>query len=179
NYMDIALTYLHNRIRTKVFHQSLLEPYYFSNLIGHSLYEYRSMFRATILRAIRYCSDVDDFEHELKFIQFSFLFHHISLIDIQRYYHLFEQEFELKTSSYRHCQHYYDKLRERIRKYDSHAKNVFIHHYQFGQTNKRTINDDLPSFSLFHTNLKRPNENQYEYIESCATSKRMKSNIMN
>jgi hypothetical protein len=126
NYLDVTISHLNGVLQTKVFHPSLFESYSLPSMTtAHRPpppsppppdYPYFTLIRAALLRAVRYCTHVHDFETESHFIRLSLLLNHFSANDIKQSFELFETEFKLTTKSFRYCQQDYHQFRERIRK---------------------------------------------------------------
>ncbi|CAF1130526.1 unnamed protein product [Adineta ricciae] len=159
-YTDMEINHHNGHLRTKVFHKNPYEPYCLPYFSGYSSFEYRSIIRASILRAIRSCQDVNDFEHELKFMQLSFFFNQVPWIEIQRYIHLFDQEFQLQTQRYRYCQSEYNELRQRIRSYDEHFQKILTHHdtTMLSQNSSYVLIHNLTLDMSSKKTVKRPND---------------------
>ena len=64
NYLEVTITNDNGQLRTKVYHKPTAEPYYLPYTSDHPHRYHRNIPYSALLRAARFCFDVDDFNQE-------------------------------------------------------------------------------------------------------------------
>lgn len=77
------------QLYTRVYHHPALHNYTLPYVIGHPKYEYSDWFRSALIRAICYCSLVEDFHRERIYLEMSLLANGYSLLFIETHLHHF------------------------------------------------------------------------------------------
>jgi hypothetical protein len=64
DFLDVSITNDHGQLKTSVFHKPAAEPYLLPFSSEHPRHTHVNTIKGALLRAIRLCSNVDDFDHE-------------------------------------------------------------------------------------------------------------------
>lgn len=116
-YLDAEISCLGGILQTRVYHHATLEPHALPYVVPETgtSQSHRSVLRAALNRAIRYCSNVREFESERLHIELSFLLNNVSLHSIQQIVDHFFIEFHIVKRRTCLDEGTYQFLRMRIR----------------------------------------------------------------
>lgn len=119
-YLDLQIDFQleENTFHTQVYHDWKYEPYIMPTIYDAVSFSKWNTVQMALLRAILCCSDLEDFQQERQYIEFSFLFNHFC-------YDYIRECFE-KCFAYFHVSHFmlhqdqaiYQKLRRNVRQYN-------------------------------------------------------------
>ena len=122
-FMDVEIRIEKDILRSRVLHESPYEPYVLPYILNDRIaFNHLTLIRAALLRAVRTCIHIEDFDVEIKHLQFSLMKNNFSPYDIQESFRLFYKEFTPIKSTCRYRQHTYDILRQSIRVYDERCQ---------------------------------------------------------
>jgi len=99
---------------SRVYHESNLQRYTLPYVVGHSQVIHSDWLRSALIRAVCYCSSINDFNHERIYLALTYLVNGYSLLfietRIQHFFHYF------KADTIRYCmdQTAYNKFRRQI-----------------------------------------------------------------
>ncbi|CAF4069102.1 unnamed protein product [Rotaria sp. Silwood2] len=96
-YLSAEISHHEGRLQTRVYHDCNLEPYALPYLVETKInsQDHELLLRAALIRALFYCSNVDEFENERLHIEVSFILNDISMNFIRNGVHKFLYEFDL------------------------------------------------------------------------------------
>ena len=97
SFLDVDIRNKNGLLSTKVYHKPTAEPYVLPYESDHPRHMHKSLPRAALLRAARFCSDVADFNEERIYIEMSFLLNGHPPLFIARCVQQFFNEFEAST----------------------------------------------------------------------------------
>ena len=72
-FLDVVVENNNGQLKTSVFHKPAAEPYILSFLFDHPRHIHRNTIKAKLLRAVRLCLHVEDFDQERISIEFTLL----------------------------------------------------------------------------------------------------------
>ena len=106
--------YLDNRqgqLYTRVYHDPSLQAYTLPYVVGHPKVKYGDWLRSALLRAVCYCSQVEDFHHERLYLELTCLVNGYSFMFVEKHVHHFFIYFNAPTMRYRMDQNAYGSFR--------------------------------------------------------------------
>ena len=97
NFLDVDTHHKNGLLCTKVYHKPATEPHVLPYESDHPRHMHKSLPRAALIRAARFCSDVSDFNQERIYIEMTFLLSGHPPLFIARCVRNFFNEFEALT----------------------------------------------------------------------------------
>src|SRR5689334_7473100 len=64
NFLDVSVINNQGQLKTTVYHKPAAEPYIMPFLSDHPHYIHRNLIKTALFRAVRLCSNVEDFDKE-------------------------------------------------------------------------------------------------------------------
>jgi hypothetical protein len=89
NFLDGTSTNENGHLRTSIYHQSTAEPYFLPYTSDHPHHIHRNIPYASLLRAARLCSHINDFNSERIRIDMSLLLNQYPPKMITKHFHIF------------------------------------------------------------------------------------------
>ena len=88
-YLDVEISHHEGRLQTRVYHDVNYEPYALPHLLETKIKskDYEDLLVEPLIRALFYCSNIDELENERLFIEVSFIINDKSIDRIQRIVH--------------------------------------------------------------------------------------------
>ena len=88
-YLDVEISHHEGRLQTRVYHDINYEPYALPYLLETKIksQDYEDLLVEALIRALFYCSNIDEFENERLFIEVSFIINDKSIDKTQRIVH--------------------------------------------------------------------------------------------
>ncbi|CAF1428017.1 unnamed protein product [Adineta steineri] len=138
HYFDSKITHDEGILQTNVYHKPNIEPYALPFVYDTTQrQDHLFLLRAALIRAILYCSNVDEFENERFYIELSFLINDASLDFIQQTIQNFFSEFRSYGMNMHLDGAIYHILRQNVQK-EYHRKRTKTHTRQKKTTAKTT-----------------------------------------
>ena len=106
--------YIENRqgqLYSRVIHNPTIQAYTLPYVVGHPKLKHSDWLRAALIRAVCYCSSVDDFHQERIYIELTYLVNGYSLLFVECHMQHFFKYFETEDMRYSLDQAMYDKFR--------------------------------------------------------------------
>ncbi|CAF4160822.1 unnamed protein product, partial [Adineta steineri] len=134
---------LYTRVHPDLFMQNYTLPY----VVGHTKLKHSNYLRAALLRAICYCSLVEDFHRERIYLELSYLINGYSLLFVESHVQNFFNYFRLDNMRYRSDQTIYHSFRrqwfdllgtqhtlsDQLQQFDDHGNVIRFHYlYDYG-----------------------------------------------
>jgi hypothetical protein len=79
SYLNAYIANQNGRLYTRVYNDSAIQPYILPYVVGHSKVNHSDWIRTALLRAVCYCSSVEDFNQERIYIELTCLVNGYSL----------------------------------------------------------------------------------------------------
>jgi hypothetical protein len=112
----------HGRLYTRVYHDPTAQPHVLPYVIGHPRLIYRKWFQWALIRAVRYCTSLVDFDEERLNIELTFLANGYSLAFVKSMIkHFFAKFFAVTLEFSLDCRAY-ESLRARLIRSIEHEK---------------------------------------------------------
>ena len=73
NFLNVHLKNIQGRLLTRVYHDPNVPPFVLPYAVGHARLMHSNWFRAALVRAVRFCSTVEDFNQERIHTELTFL----------------------------------------------------------------------------------------------------------
>ena len=118
HYLDIQIHLTDNNLQTHVNHNWNYEPYMLPTFHDTPFFLPTHILRRALLRAVLCCSQLQDFEEELQYIEYSFLFNRFSFDFIRQHIEEFFHSFNVLDLTTYHDQASYEDLRRHVRQFD-------------------------------------------------------------
>ncbi|CAF4557318.1 unnamed protein product, partial [Rotaria magnacalcarata] len=127
----------HGILYSRVDHNSAMQPYTLPYVIGHSKVSYSHWFRLALIRAVRYCTSVTDFNQERVYLEVTWLANGYSLKFIEKRINHFYSHFD--AVSLRTCldQQVYKKLRHRLFNFIHEQRTYLKNNEELDKKNER------------------------------------------
>ena len=106
--------YIENRqgqLYSRVYHHPIIQSYTLPYVVGHSKLAHSNWFRSALIRAVCYCSSVEDFNQERVYLELTFLTNGYSLVFVETHIQHFFNYFHAHAMRYSIDQTMYDKFR--------------------------------------------------------------------
>ncbi|CAF3523408.1 unnamed protein product [Rotaria sp. Silwood2] len=134
HYLDVDIHQCLQTFHTHVYHDWQYEPYILPNLHQDpSFLTPVHTLRMALIRAVLCCSQLQDFEDEQQYIEYSFLFHRFSFDFIRKEIKGFFLDFNIFDLSIYHNQVTYDEIRRHVRQWDRQKREEKRKHLDEGQ----------------------------------------------
>ena len=114
NYLDVHLRMIQGRLFTRVYHNPSVPPFVLPYAVGHARLIHSNWFRAALVRAVRFCSTVEDFNQERIHTELTFLANGFSLAFVQSRVRQFFIHFDAVRLRISMDQPSYDLLRQKL-----------------------------------------------------------------
>lgn len=148
HYLNAYIENRHGQLYTRVDHQlSSIQRYRLPYVMGHSKLAYSDWLRSALIRAVCYCSSVEDFHQERLYLELTYLVNGYSVLFVEtRVQHFFDY-FHMANMRYSANQMMYDKFRrqwfdymnmqhdlsQKLQKFDDHDRLInFNYIYEYG-----------------------------------------------
>ncbi|CAM4946829.1 unnamed protein product [Rotaria socialis] len=127
----------HGILYSRVDHNSAMQPYTLPYVIGHSKVSYSHWFRLALIRAVRYCTSVIDFNQERVYLEVTWLANGYSLKFIEKRINHFYSHFD--AVSLRTClnENVYKKLRHRLFNFIHEQRSYLKNNEELDKKNER------------------------------------------
>lgn len=164
HYLNVAIRNNQGLLHTKVFQECPFEPYVLSCVPSQapSTSVPKTLMNAALLRAVRCCNHLDDFELERNHIRALFIRNHFPSSFIEQCFNAFYREFQWTEPDSRAQPTAYADLRERIRDNEQCCRSLVAKSKRRGQRRTEKLNNSTSSVSStvhmahnFKKNLKR------------------------
>ena len=143
-YFDAKISHHEGVLQTNVYHQPNLEPYSLPYVYDTTKrQDHLFLLRAALIRAVLYCSNIDEFENERFYIELSFLINDATLNFIEETIRTFFFEFHPYYTDLFFDQEAYNRFRRNVQKYHQQRTKYHIRHKK--QRQKRRQLQLLPS----------------------------------
>jgi hypothetical protein len=113
-FLEIHIENQNGRLYTNVYHDENTQKYTLPYVIGHTQVEHSHWLQSALIRAVRYCTSVHDFNRERIYLEITCLTNGYSLDFIEHRINHFYIHFFAKSLRSVLDQGLYDKLRERL-----------------------------------------------------------------
>jgi hypothetical protein len=113
--VQLLNAYVENRngqLYSRIYHEPTIQRYTLPYVVGHSKVNYSDWIRSALLRAVCYCSSVDDFNQERIYIELTCLVNGYSFIFVESRISHFYDYFRAANLRYDMDQKMYDKFRQ-------------------------------------------------------------------
>ena len=115
-YLDAEIGHIEGILQNKVYHRSIIEPYALPYVCETTMsLSHMNLLRAALIRAIIYCSNLDEFENERFYIELSFMINDASYDCIQETIENIFKEFGQFNDSAYFNEDIYQDLRQFVR----------------------------------------------------------------
>lgn len=142
SYLNAYIENRHGQLYSQVNHNSTIERYTLPYVMGHSRLGYSDWLRSALIRAVCFCSLVDDFHQERIYLELVCLINGYSLPFVESHVQHFFNYFHAVNQRYSMDQSIYDKFRqqwlnymEMQHKHSDHHQGHLIHlnyFYEYG-----------------------------------------------
>lgn len=142
HYLDAQFGHSNGILQTNVYHEQSIEPYALPYVYDTTTtrQDHSFLLRAALIRAVLFCSNVDEFENERFYIELSFLINNASLNFIEETIEKFFREFSIYAVDQNIDQESYDRLRQYIQRY--HKQKTKYHLRQRKKRQQRRQKND-------------------------------------
>ncbi|CAF3797941.1 unnamed protein product [Rotaria sp. Silwood1] len=149
--VEFLNAYVENRdgqLYTRVFHQpTTIHRYTLPYVIGHSKVSHSDWLRYALIRAVCYCSSVEDFRQERIYLELTYLSNGYSLLFVESHIRHFFEYFHMANMRYSNSQTDYDNFRQywfnfmtmqheltdELKKFEDNAQLIHLKYfYEFG-----------------------------------------------
>ena len=114
NFLNVHLKNIQGRLLTRVYHDPNVPPFVLPYAVGHARLMHSNWFRAALVRAVRFCSTVEDFNQERIHTELTFLANGFSLAFVQSRVRQFFIHFDAVRLRIGMDQTSYDRLRQKL-----------------------------------------------------------------
>ena len=168
-YLDVQITNKLGILHTKVFHECPFEPYILPCVSNPTPPAPRSMASvwAALIRAVRCCNHLNDFELEKYHIRLSFTMNRFPLSFIEQGFNSFNQDFQWTEPHSGSQSSAYIDLRRRIREYDQYCRTLATRSVRRGWRRAQKLNNTASSVNAtqnFKKQLKRRWEDEAQKL---------------
>lgn len=115
--VDFLQVYIENRqgvLYTRVYHDPLVQKYTLPFVNRHTYVEHSHWLRSSLIQAVRYCTSVEDFNHERAYLQVTLLANGYGLEFIEKRMAHFYHHFDVVSLRQTFNQQVYDRLRHQM-----------------------------------------------------------------
>jgi hypothetical protein len=110
-YLNAFIDNRQGQLYSRVYHHPVIQDYTLPYVVGHSKLQHSDWLRSALIRAVCYCSLVDDFIQERIYIELTFLVNGYSLLFVECHVQHFFQYFNAANMHYSSNQTMYDIFR--------------------------------------------------------------------
>ena len=110
--MNAFLENRDGRLCSRVFHHPTIQRYTLPYVLGHSKVAHSDWLRFALIRAVCYCSSVEDFRRERIYLELTYLRHGYSFMFVESHIRHFFKYFHMANMRYSNNQKDYDKFRQ-------------------------------------------------------------------
>ncbi|CAF4561267.1 unnamed protein product [Rotaria sp. Silwood2] len=189
--MGSSVRFLHAHIEnqngtlySRVYHESTIQPYTLPYVIGHAKVVHSHWFRSALIRAVRYCTSVHDFNQERIYLEMTCLANGYTLEFIEKQIDHFFKHFDAESLRSSLDQHVYNKLRRRLFNFISEQRNILetnreaekkherirlSYLYEYGP--KRQFHEQLHKILSTHLNTSTASSKQHNKLKLILTTK--------
>ena len=114
HFLNVYIENQDGRLFTRVYHDPSVQKYTLPYVIGHSKVAHSHWLRSALIRAVRYCTSVDDFDQERIYLEVTCLANGYSLDFVEKRISHFYHHFDALSLRLSLDQHVYDRLRHRL-----------------------------------------------------------------
>ncbi|CAF1346228.1 unnamed protein product [Rotaria sordida] len=119
HYLDVQIhSWYKQTLQTEVYHDWKYEPYIMPTMYDTSSFSTWNLIQTALIRAVLCCSQLEDFQHEQQYIEYSFLFNRFSFNYVRQSIEEFFIYFKISDLTIYHDQTTYEELRRYVRQYD-------------------------------------------------------------
>lgn len=111
-YLNAYVENRHGKLYSRVNHNSTMERYALPYVMGHSKLAYSDWLRSALIRAVCYCSLVEDFHRERIYLELTCLVNGYSLLFVETHVQHFFNYFHASNQRYSMDQSMYNKFRQ-------------------------------------------------------------------
>jgi len=136
NHLDVNISHTDGDLKIQVAHNVDIEPHALPYVFGHPRHQYSTLPRATLVRAVRCCTDVSHFANELEDLRLSFEYNGFEADFFRDKFQLFLEEFDavnleaLQRGEAYYDQSLYDHLRQNVFNYNQGEKKANLKRLQ-------------------------------------------------
>ncbi len=114
SYLNAFIANQQGQLYSRVYHHPILQGYTLPYAIGHSKLQHSDWLRSALIRAVCYCSLVDDFIQERIYLELTYLVNGYSLLFVECHVQHFFKYFHADDMRYSLDQTKYDKFRHQL-----------------------------------------------------------------
>ncbi|CAF3104674.1 unnamed protein product [Rotaria sp. Silwood2] len=107
----------HGQLHSRVHHDTTIQCYALPYVMGHSKSAYSDWLLSSLIRAVCYCTSVDDFQQERVYLEITFLISGYSLLFVETHVKHFFNYYHAQMMRYSRYQQAYDKFRQQWLKF--------------------------------------------------------------
>jgi len=138
NFLNTYIENCHGQLYTRVYHHPTMEKYTLPYVVGHAKLSHSHWLRTALMRAVRFCSNYQDFDRERIYLEISCLRNGYSIDFIETQLKHFYRYFNAEIIRFCMDQVVYDKFRRRLFDFIDHQRIMFDKWQQF-EKNDRII----------------------------------------
>ncbi|CAF1563519.1 unnamed protein product, partial [Adineta ricciae] len=97
---------------SRVYYESTIQRYTLPYVIGHAKVVHSHWFRSALIRAVCYCTSVEDFQQERTYLELTLLINGYSLLFVETHVKHFFNHFHAQTLRFSRSQSAYDNFRQ-------------------------------------------------------------------
>ncbi|CAF1526409.1 unnamed protein product [Adineta steineri] len=135
-FLDVHVSNYHGTLFTRVYHGSNSQKYTLPYVVGNSKRAHSHWLRSALIRAVRYCTSVYDFNQERFYLQTTCLVNGYSLEFVDDRIHHFFKYFDATSLLSVSNQDEYDKLRRRLMNYIGEQKEYHLKNKELEKNNQ-------------------------------------------
>ncbi|CAF1049326.1 unnamed protein product [Rotaria sordida] len=137
-FLQAYLENQHGTLYSRVHHDSTIQKYTLPYVItGHSKEAHSHWLRTSLLRAVRYCTSVDDFNQERIYLEVTFLANGYTIEFVEKRIEQFFTHFNALSLRSDLDQHVYNKLRLRLFNFINEQKRMIQNYHRLEREKKR------------------------------------------
>ena len=136
NFLNAHIENRNGVLYSRVYHDPNMQKYTLPYVIGHSKVAHSHWLRSALIRAVRYCTSVHDFNQERIHIEITCLANGYSLEFIERRIDHFYTHFDAASLRFFVDQYDYDKLRLRLFNFISEQQHIFYANEELDKNNQ-------------------------------------------
>jgi hypothetical protein len=114
HYLNALVTNQNGKLYSRVYRDPSIQSYALPYVTGHSKVAYSDWFRTALMRAVYYCSSIEDFQKERTYLEMSCLANGYSLLFVETHVEHFFQYFRVDSIRYSSDQAKYHAFRSRM-----------------------------------------------------------------
>ncbi|CAF1450822.1 unnamed protein product, partial [Adineta steineri] len=149
-FLDVHVSNYHGTLFTRVYHDSNSQKYTLPYVVGNSKRAHSHWLRSALIRAVRYCTSVYDFNQERFYLQATCLVNGYSLEFVDHRIHHFFTYFDATSLLSVSNQDEYDKLHRRLMTYIGEQKEYHLKNKELEKNNQLIRLNYLHEFGVKH-----------------------------